>query len=422
MKKIHVLLSTLLAAAFTGARLAAQDPAPAAPAQPAPSPASAENPAAPKTEMQKWIETTDAQWQAAFKRDVADWQEAELNKAKVQYISALEDGIKKASTAGDLKGALALRDEQKRFADTQLFPEQDDAADPAAVKQIRAAIRVQIAKANTERATRAQALHAKYDAALAQTQVQLTKAQRLDDALLVQAKRDEVKGAWLAGLPATSPAPPEPKPAAPVIAPAPEKPKALAEFLPGTKWDFAGSGGLLEFRKDGSVNFRPWTLRTEWKVTGANSVAFLMHDQAKVWTANVTFTDDRSSFSGTQFRGGVIGRSPRADGDNASAPGTPTASKVPAQEVSIKDLRKGLVGTVWIAVPPKPLRGGLAATLSFTDKSVQPGDYDFKITSHNSLFITFTHGDKQVMTLAQDGKHLKFTAGKTNYVYELASK
>ncbi len=202
MKKTHVLLSTLLAAAFTGARLAAQDPAPAAPGQPAASPASAENPAAPKTEMQKWIETTDAQWQAAFKRDVADWQEAELNKAKVQYIAALEEGIKKVSATGDLNGALALRNEQKRFGDTQHFPEQDDAADPAAVKQIRAVIRAQLAKVNADRATRAQALHTKYDAALAQAQVQLTKAQRLDDALLVQAKRDDVKGAWLSGNPA----------------------------------------------------------------------------------------------------------------------------------------------------------------------------------------------------------------------------
>ncbi len=187
MKTMSVLLSTLLATAFTGERLAAQDPAPAAPGQPA----------APQTEMQKWIAATDAQWQAAFKRDVADWQEAELNKAKVQYIAALEEGIKKVSAAGDLTGALALRNEQKRFADTQLFPDQDDAADPATVKQIRATIRTQIAKVNADRGTRAQALHAKYDAALAQTQVQLTKAQRLDDALLVQAKRDEIKTAWL---------------------------------------------------------------------------------------------------------------------------------------------------------------------------------------------------------------------------------
>jgi hypothetical protein len=200
---------------------------------PAPAPAPAE---AAKTEMQKWIEATDTQWQAAFKRDVTDVREAEVRKLMLQYLNMLEDAIGKASKAGDLKGALALRDEQKRFGDTQLLPEKDDAADTAAaVKEIRTAIRAHLAKLETDTAVRAKALHAKYDQMLAQAQTQLTQRQRLDDALLVQKKRDEVAGAWLAGTPAT-PAPavveqPKPKTPAVAVSTATPAPKATAGNL-----------------------------------------------------------------------------------------------------------------------------------------------------------------------------------------------
>ena len=150
-----------------------------------------------QSEMQKWIAATDAQWQAAFKRDVTDVHEAELGKLKLQFLSSLETAIAKTSSAGDLDGAVALRNEQKRFAETNIFPEQDDAADPAAVKQQRAAIRTQIARLEKERALRIKALHAKYDPVLAQAQTQLTQHQRIDDALLVKAKRDELAAEWL---------------------------------------------------------------------------------------------------------------------------------------------------------------------------------------------------------------------------------
>ena len=182
MNATRILLFLLLTAGI-GCTQAQDNPAPA----PAPAP----------TEMQKWIATTDAQWQAAFKRDVTDTHEAELNKLKLQYLTSLETAMGKASTAGDLDGTVALRNEQKRFGDTNVFPAQDEAGDAASVKQIRAAIRVQLAQVEKDAAVRTKALHAKYDAVLAQAQTQLTQRQRIDDALLVKAKRDEVAAAWV---------------------------------------------------------------------------------------------------------------------------------------------------------------------------------------------------------------------------------
>lgn len=183
----HIFIVALLAPVMAGAQ---------------PVPVNPEAPAAPQSEMQKWIATTDAQWQAAFKRDVSDVRDAELNKTKLQYLAALEDGIKKACAANDLKGAVALRNEQKRFGDTQVFRVQDDDADAAPVK----AVRAQLAKVEKDHAARAKTLHAKYDQFLANTRAQLTQRQRLDDALLVQTKRDEVATAWITTV-VPSPAP-----------------------------------------------------------------------------------------------------------------------------------------------------------------------------------------------------------------------
>ena len=233
MNTSHTFLVALLATGIA----CAQD-------APTPSPATA----TPQSEMQKWIATTDKGWQEAFKRDVSDVQATELEKLKQQYVAALEAAVTKASAAGDLDGAVALRNEEKRFAGTNLLPEQDEATDAATVKQIRAAVRAQIAKLDKDTAARTKALHAKYDAYLADAQSRLTKAQHLEDALLVKAKRDEVSAAWLTpgvGATAEKATPPAVK-STPVPIKAPAKAPAVAVVPPksgipeierGSNWD-----------------------------------------------------------------------------------------------------------------------------------------------------------------------------------------
>lgn len=249
MNTLRVLFVCL---AFAAGVLRSQD-------NPAPTPAADAPPAPPQSEMQKWIATTDAQWQATFKRDVSDVHEADINKVKLQYLTSLEDAIKKASAGNDLKGALALRDEQKRFGDTQAFPEKDEEADAPAVKAVRTAIRAQLVKLEKDHAVRAKALHAKYDQALAQAQAQLTKAERLDDALLVQNKRDEVKTAWLAGLPAV---------AAPEVVLKPAAPQAPA--VPVSK-------------QVGAENIEKKLQNTTWLWQGKQHITFLPKGKA-TWT------------------------------------------------------------------------------------------------------------------------------------------
>jgi hypothetical protein len=276
----------------------AQDNPPPAPAGTPPA-APAEAPA--QTDMQKWIAATDAQWQAAFKRDVMDAHEAEARKLMLQYVAALEEGIAKASKASDLDGALALRNEQKRFRDTQIFPEQDEAADAASVKQIRAAIRALLAKLDTDQAIRTKALHAKYDQVLAQAQTQLTQRQRFDDALLLKAKREKVAAAWitpgvaaLAEVPAAAvPPPPAPKPEprtpAPVAASDSDKASTSVKALvAGSRWkwfetpNFTGKAYWVEFYHGGSARTSCGKGHT-WEVLPANVVHLFQPSDKRNW-------------------------------------------------------------------------------------------------------------------------------------------
>ena len=271
-------------------------------AQDGATPAPADAPvAAPQSEMQKWIAKTDEGWQAAFKRDVADAHEAEVNKLKLQYLNLLDEAVAKASKASDLDGAVALRGEQKRFSDTQFFPETDEAGDAALVKQVRTTLRALLAQAEKNHAARAKALLAKYDAFLADAQIQLTKVQRLDDAVLLKKQREQVAAAW--GVPAAGTAdnatapttvvpPARTQPAVPrkVVATkpasAPIKVAAKTDIIKALvgKWHFhwteTGFDADFEFKADGTFIWTPGGKGT-WTVTDDKIVLEVSNQQPK---------------------------------------------------------------------------------------------------------------------------------------------
>ena len=191
MKTPRIPILLLLAAGI----LRAQTPAETA-AQPAASPA-----APAKADMQKWLSDLDTQWQPVFKRDVTDVRNAEHDRLKLHYLNSIEAAVAKASSAGDLNVAVALRGEEKRLSESNEVPAQDDAGILPVLKQVRAGWRAQMERLDKDRAARAKALHARYDQILSQAQTQLTQRQRFDDALLVKSRREEIAAAWLAGTP-----------------------------------------------------------------------------------------------------------------------------------------------------------------------------------------------------------------------------
>jgi hypothetical protein len=80
----------------------------------------------------------------------------------------------------------------------------------------------------------------------------------------------------------------------------------------------------------------------------------------------------------------------------------------------LKDLRNHIAGTKWKAMPNAILPGGLGQNLSFTEKTVEPGNYRYDAL-HDSVTVTFNHGGKAVLMLAHDGVHLQLPKGPMIY-------
>ena len=205
-----------------------------------------------QSEMQKWIATLDAQWQAVFARDVTAPTEAEKVKLWEQYLAAVEAAITKATGAADLDTAVAWRKERDRFSSAKDVPTEDEAGIFPALKPFRASWRAQNAKIQKDRGERAKAVHARYDQVLGAAQAQLTQAQRLDDALLVKAKRAEVAAAWLGPVPpgtsgavAVSVPPTVAKTVAPVTKPPTVPIPVGARFAENVRIHASGNNGCI---------------------------------------------------------------------------------------------------------------------------------------------------------------------------------
>jgi len=171
----------------------------------------------PPSEMEAWLAKVDAPQQEAFQRDVVKPFETAVAEQRTRYLAALDAAIARASTAGKLDEALALRTDRQSFEQAQGVPPDDSDSPVATVKPLRTAYRANVARLDQERLTKAKAAHAKYDAFLTQSQTTLTQRHRLDDALLLKTKREEVQKAWLKS--AGAPAPPAATPAATQPAP-----------------------------------------------------------------------------------------------------------------------------------------------------------------------------------------------------------
>ena len=158
-----------------------------------------------QTEMEKWLAQVDGPQQESYQREVMKPFETALAELQKSYVTALESRIAAASTAGQLDVALGWRNELQRFREGGQAVPADDAdlatvAAPLVAKALpplRTQFRTHQAKLEADRLARAKAAFAKYDAVLSPAITQLTQRQRLDDALLLKTKRDEVQNAWL---------------------------------------------------------------------------------------------------------------------------------------------------------------------------------------------------------------------------------
>ena len=147
----------------------------------------------------------DRPQQENFQKQVAKPFEAALADLRARYLASLDAAVAKASAASRLEEALAYRTERLAFEKAPQVAA-DDETTPPPLKALRAAFRQQLARLELDRTTKAKALFAEYDAVLAKNQSLLTQHQRLDDALLLKTKRDEIARAWIGTEALTPPA------------------------------------------------------------------------------------------------------------------------------------------------------------------------------------------------------------------------
>jgi serine/threonine protein kinase len=184
-----------------------------------------ENPAttpAPPTEFQKWLGKIDSAEQEAYRKEALQPFEAGLADLRAHYLSSIHAALTTASAAARLSEALAWQKELQAFEQKQNV-DLDHSETPEAIKILRATFRQQLATLDRERMARAQPRQAQYDSLLAQFQNLLTQHQRLEDALVLRNKREEIARAWLAPSPLLSVAPISPPPNTKTSAPSPAK-------------------------------------------------------------------------------------------------------------------------------------------------------------------------------------------------------
>jgi len=150
----------------------------------------------PMSEVENWLAQVDGSQQEVFKRQVLKPFEDGAADLRARYLAALDAAVAKASAGGQLADALVWRTERQAFEKAQNVAA-NDADTPAGVKTLRAFFRQQLTKLDQDRTIKAKALFTQYDAVLAKNETLLTQHQRLDDALLLKNKRDEIALTWL---------------------------------------------------------------------------------------------------------------------------------------------------------------------------------------------------------------------------------
>jgi hypothetical protein len=138
----------------------------------------------------------DAPHEEEFRKQVLKPFDTGVASLRARYLAALDAGIARASAANQLADALAWRTERRAFENAQTVAA-DDADAPAGVKALRADFRQQLAKLDEDRMSRARALLAPTTPSSRKIRPSSPSALRLDDALLLKNKRDEIARAWL---------------------------------------------------------------------------------------------------------------------------------------------------------------------------------------------------------------------------------
>jgi serine/threonine protein kinase len=160
--------------------------------------------AKPKSETEKWVAQMEAVYQPMYRREVTAPFEAGMAELRKSYIASLNRESAGASKAGKLKEAITFRDERQRFEAEGSVPDDGIFARASVMGSLRAAYRAQAARLEADHRKHTASVFGQYDKVLATSQTALTQRQRLDEALLLQQRRETLAKEWAVPAPAYS--------------------------------------------------------------------------------------------------------------------------------------------------------------------------------------------------------------------------
>lgn len=123
-----------------------------------------------------------------YEKAVTAPHETAVTELNTKFTTALGNAITAAKQAGKLEEVLAIQEDQKRLADKQPIPD-DDEKTPEGLLKLRAIYRDQLAKLETQRDTNHSTLLPAYISKLKELEANLTKKDLIDEAKEVMAYR-----------------------------------------------------------------------------------------------------------------------------------------------------------------------------------------------------------------------------------------
>ncbi|MEZ5385717.1 MAG: serine/threonine-protein kinase [Prosthecobacter sp.] len=198
-------------------------------------PQPAVKPAKQADEVAERLAQMESQFQAAHDRDVLSLHNTVVADLDAKYLAAVNRELNAATRKGALAEAVALREEAQRVKNKERMPIADLDSVPDALKKLRGIYRASLGQLEQDRDAKAKASYERYDQLLAGYQEELTKQQRLDDALVVKAKRDELPAARPSVVAAVTTSPTAGSATAPAPATAPTAPTVAVNASPSVR-------------------------------------------------------------------------------------------------------------------------------------------------------------------------------------------
>jgi hypothetical protein len=220
--------------------------------------------------------TLNRQYEAELRAKVEEPLNASKQRLDASYAAAVEAAFKKASAQGQLDDAVPLQNEKKAFAQSGTVPEKDEDGTRPELAKLRNSYRAEAARLARQRVVSAQPILEAHLGRLRVLEKELTKTEKLDEALEVRAQivalAQQPTAPAATAIPPVANATPGGLPKPPVKAGATPMLSAVdASKNPVGTWIFKVNGGpsyKRTFHADRTITGEGFPGAGKWRVSG----------------------------------------------------------------------------------------------------------------------------------------------------------